>query len=113
MPAARPLVLTATSGHAQYVMVVVAGETVSQVALSAAIKVITSAVDLETVNVWFWGFSAPSTAENVRAVGLTVIDGRVVVDVVDWEEGETVRVTGTCDVTDCPPSIVVRVMVAL
>ena len=59
MPAARPLVLTATASHAVCVMDMGEGETVSQVELSEAVKVVVSVVDLETVNVWLGGFSAP------------------------------------------------------
>jgi len=64
-------------------MDVVAGETVSHVALSEAVRVDASDVDLETDSAWVGGFADPATAENVRAVGLAVIVVDVVGEVVD------------------------------
>lgn len=59
VPAASSLVLTATVSVALVVMDVVAGETVSQVALSEAVSVAVLELVLETVNVWFGGFVGP------------------------------------------------------
>ncbi|MDH5668559.1 MAG: hypothetical protein OEY86_11160 [Nitrospira sp.] len=72
MPADNPLVLTAATNHEVPVLEEeTASDTVSQDALSEAVNVFLEFV-METVNVWFGGFSPPATAENVRAVGLAV-----------------------------------------
>ncbi|NGZ61399.1 MAG: hypothetical protein CV081_12995 [Nitrospira sp. LK265] len=59
VPAASPLVLTATVIVALVVMDVVVGDTVSQVALSEVVSVAGLDWVLLTVNVWFGGFVAP------------------------------------------------------
>jgi len=109
VPAVNPLVLTATTNHDVPVEDDAVSETVSQEALSEAVNVLLEFV-LVAVNVWFGGLSAPSTAENVRDVGLTVIVVDVVVEVVDWEKGDTINVTGTVVLADVVSLIV---MVAL
>ena len=58
----RPLVLTAAVNFALVVMDFVAGDTVSQVALSDAVTVTVPEAVLVKVIVWFGGFAAPCTA---------------------------------------------------
>ena len=58
----RPLVLTAAVNFALVVMDFVAGDTVSQVALSDAVAVTVPEAVLVKVIVWFVGFVAPCTA---------------------------------------------------
>ena len=62
MPAPRPLVFTAAVSFALVVRDVVAGDTVSQVALSEAVIVADPEAVLEKVINWFGGFALPCTA---------------------------------------------------
>ena len=62
VPAARPLVLTATVRVARVVSDWLAGDTVSQVALSEAVSVALYVGVLVKVSVCFGGFVAPCTA---------------------------------------------------
>jgi len=62
VPAISPVVLTATVSVLLVVIGVVAGDTVSQEALSDVVKVVCQVVGLETAIVWFGGFVAPCTA---------------------------------------------------
>ena len=62
VPATSPVVLTATVSVLLVVIVVVAGDTVSQEALSEVVKVACQVVGLETAIVWFGGLVAPCTA---------------------------------------------------
>lgn len=62
VPAVSPLVFTAAVSFALLVIDVVAGDTLSQVALSEAVSVTVPEEVLEKVIVWFGGFAAPCTA---------------------------------------------------
>lgn len=62
VPAVSPLVFTAAVSLALVVRDVVAGDTVSQVALSEAVIVAEPEAVLEKVSVWLGGFTAPCTA---------------------------------------------------
>ncbi|OQW37428.1 MAG: hypothetical protein A4E19_13565 [Nitrospira sp. SG-bin1] len=62
VPAVSPLVLTAAVSFALVVTDVVAGDTVSQVALSEVVRVSEPEAVREKVNIWFGGFVAPCTA---------------------------------------------------
>lgn len=70
MPATSAVVFTATVSVLLVVMVVVAGDTVSQEALSEVVNVADQVVGLETAIVWFGGFVAPCTALKVNDVGV-------------------------------------------
>ena len=61
VPADRPLVLTAASNFALVVTDFVAGDTVSQVALSEAVIVTVPEAVLEKVSAWFGGLAPPCT----------------------------------------------------
>lgn len=62
VPADSPLVLTAAANVALVVMDFVAGDTVSQVALSEAVIVTVPEAVLVNVIAWLGGFAPPSTA---------------------------------------------------
>lgn len=62
VPAASPLVFTAAVSFALVVRDVVAGDTVSHVALSEVVIVADPEAVREKVIVWFGGFVAPCTA---------------------------------------------------
>ena len=76
VPAARPLVLTATVRVARVVSDWLAGETVNQVALSEAVSVALYVGVLVKVSVCFGGF-VPCLALKVNELGRTVWDAKL------------------------------------
>ena len=62
VPAVSPLVFTAAASFALVVIDVVAGDTVSQVALSEAVIVTVPEAVLENVIAWLGGFAPPCIA---------------------------------------------------